>query len=262
MDNICKSVKNKKVLYERCNKKTINNQDFCNYHLKHINKIIYDSNTLNPLDSLNDIDIISLEKIYFMEGTKKVLAREIKPEYLFTYKITVNNKEYQRTLNILTIKDLIESNILIEPFSNVPLTLDIINNAKKQISILKIPQKKISIIEKKKILINNLLSKFENLGYIVHTEWVNAINRFGFIKWYNEVIYLWKDFRNENLELALHIYPNLDLPIIIENSNYIINILTLFNELCTSNHMGTMIVFSGLVWSNENIKQHFPDIFH
>jgi hypothetical protein len=231
MDNICHSVKSKKALYERCNKKTKDNHNFCHYHLKQNKKILYDINTLNPLNSLNDTDIISLEKIYYLDGTKKILAREIKFEYLFTYKITVNNKEYQRTLNILSMKELIDSNILIEPFSNVPFTSDIIEEAKKCISLLKIPKRKISLKEKKNILITKLVSKFENVGYIIQTDWINDMNKLAYIKWYNEVIYLWKDFRNDNLDLALHIYPNLDLPIIIENSNYIINALTLFNEL-------------------------------
>jgi hypothetical protein len=259
-NNKCKSVKNKRVLYEQCLNKISNNSEFCNYHYKQKNKKIYNTDTLNPLNSLNDIDIISLEKIHYYEGDKKVIAREIKPEYLFTYKITVNEKEFQRTLNILTMKDLIELNLLTEPFSNVPFTSEIITDAKKVISLLKLPTKKITLKEKKNILINNLISKFETIGHIIESKWIIQINKLGYIRWYNEVIYLWKEFKYDNADIAIHIYPSLDLPIILDNNNYIINVLTLFNELSNSNYMGINIVFSALVWSQEHIKQQFSNI--
>jgi hypothetical protein len=259
--NKCKSVKNKRILFEQCSNKVSHNSEFCHYHNKQKNKIIYNTDTLNPLNSLNDTDIISLEKIYYIEDEKKIMAREIKPEYLFTYKITVNKKEFQRTLNILTMKDLIELNLLTEPFSNVPFTSEIIDKAKKVISLLKLPIKKLTIKEKKNILINNLISRFETIGYIIEPKWIIQINKLGYVKWYNEVVYLWKELKHDNEDVAIHIYPTLDLPIILDNSNYIINVLTLLNELSHSNYMGINIVFSALVWSQEHIKQQFQNIF-
>jgi hypothetical protein len=159
------------------------------------------------------------------------------------------------------MKDLIELNLLIEPFSNVPFTPEIIQEAKKVISLLKLPIKKISLKEKKNILINNLITRFETIGHIIEPKSIIQINKLGYIKWYNEVVYLWKEFKYDNGDIATHIYPNLDLPIILDNNNYIINVLTLLNELSQSNYMGINIVFSALVWSNEHIKQQFPNIF-
>lgn len=257
---LCLSIKSKKEPYEQCPRKPNGKSTFCHIHKKQKNIVLFNSEELSPLQSTNDTDIISLEKIYYYENGKPVLAREIKKEYLFTYKINVCGQEFQRTLNILSIKSLIDAKHLIDPFSNVPFTEDIINRAQDMIKRLNIKTPKVSKKEKKSLLINGLITKFQEIGYIIHPEWIIKMKKIDYIKWYNEVVYLWKEFRNDYIDLALSIYPALDLPHFSENSTFELSVMQLFLDLTASSIMGTTIVLSGLAYSNQTIKNYYPDI--
>jgi len=230
MNSGCTSVKSKNDLYTKCKRKTCDNSDFCSIHLKQKKKILFDSNRLSPLDSCNDTDIVSLERIYYLENNKRVLAREIKQNFLFTYKIEVNGQIFQRTLNILSMKSLIDCKLLKDPFSNVPFPEEVINEAKEKIKNLKIKEKKLTKTEQKSILITNLLRKFEEVGYIIHPEWIINMKKNDQFKWYNEVVYLWKDFRIDHVDVAINMFPSLDLPHISNTKEFELKILKLFND--------------------------------
>lgn len=260
MDSNCISVKSKNDFFTRCNRKKVNNSDLCSIHVKQKKCILYDPNKLSPIDSCNDTDIVSLERIYYIENNVKILAREIKPNLLFSYKIDVCGQTFQRTLNILTMKCLIDSNHLKDPFSNVPLPNEVIENAKEMIKILKLKSKKLTKTEQKNILFTNLIRKFEEIGYIIQIDWLINMKKNDLIKWYNEVIYLWNDFRSEYIEIAITMYPALDLPKVAENKDFELNVLKLFSDITISNIMGIMIVLSALSFSNEKVKSHYPDI--
>lgn len=260
MSSTCTSVKSKKELFNKCQRKCIEGSEYCSIHFKQKNIIKYDSNRLSPLNSNNDIDIISLEKIHYLENGKRMLSREIKPEHLFTYIINVDGKNFQRTLNIISMKNLIDTNHLRDPFSNVSFPLNVINEAKEMIKFLKIKKKKLNKKEQINILINNLIEKFQEIGYIIHPEWIKNMKKIDYIKWFNEVHYLWKEFRHDHIDIVLNIYPSLDLPHFTENKDFELKVLQLHYDLTTLNIMGTMIVLTALAYSNEVVKLNYPDI--
>jgi hypothetical protein len=73
-------------------------------------------------------------------------------------------------------------------------------------------------------------------------------------------VYLWKDFRIDHVDVAINMFPSLDLPHISNTKEFELKILKLFNDLAISHIMGIMIVLSGLSYSNEIVKFHYPDI--
>ena len=253
----CIAVKNKVSIYERCPHKALENSEFCKKHSKKTSTV-YDPNVLNPLNSENEVDIVSLEKITITKNGVKVLANEIKPNHLFTYLITVNGKVFQRTLSILTIKRLIETSYLIEPFSQVPFPEQVIQRAKEMLLKLKFPNINKTIKEKINVNINRLITKFQEIGYYINIDILAKMKKREFISWYYEFKdFYWKEFRNFNIDVALIIYPQLDIPN-IELS--ILAITDLMVELVSNSLQGVQLVLQSLAQVNKKIKELYSDL--
>ena len=132
----CHSVVNRKHWYVQCDRECLQNEMYCKHHSKQKSIIHYDPSELNPLESVNNIDIINLEKIYdvcTVTGERK-LREGYHAHDLFSYIMIINGKKYQRTLQMDTLKQLFEKEMLIDPFSNLPFPEDIIERAKHKLN--------------------------------------------------------------------------------------------------------------------------------
>ena len=245
----CQSIKSKKIHYEKCSGLCLPDSIFCKKH-QDFNHIY-----LDPLQSSNDADIVTLETITCVKDGARVLADEIDPKHLFTYKIVIDGQEYQRTLNILTMRNLIDKKIYTEPFSNVPFPPEVLERATEILSYLKLVKQKTTLRDKKDALLNTLISKFGEIGYIVHYEWLSKLKPFQYESWHREFRdYFWKEFKQSNPEVALLIYPPLDLPMFQYNRHFQIRCLELYVEICSNHIQGTQLIIQALAQTNHIIK--------
>lgn len=254
----CKSVKSRNNPFEKCERVACEN-GLCKSHYKYKNIIFYDPVKLNPLNSENDTDPVSLEKIYEQVGKNKKICQPYRS--LFTYTMTIGDKSYQRTLQLVSLQQLLLNNILKDPFSNQPFPNDILERARKEIA--KLPSARTqNRKEQQKMRMNLILDKFQSLGYYINPEWVSSKQRTFFITWLNEVNHLWIIFRNENPEAAPYIYPNgvlNDIPFHAPTPEVILNITSRLVDFMSS-MMGIMIVLSALAYISEDVKRSYPDL--
>jgi hypothetical protein len=256
----CLSVKSKKDCFHQCSREVFV-VPFCKKHSLQKKPILFDANKLNPLNSLNDMDPINFEKIYYEENGVKTLCRGVNINKLFTYKIYINNKDYQRTLTADTIKSLIEKNKLIDPFSQIIFPDDVVSNAKTFITKMKFKKEKLSPKMEKKLLIMQLIDKFGEIGFIINFDWIDKLKKPNYICWYNEITHIWTNLKKDNLTLALLIYEEQNIPYYHNNTVDYINIVLKFFTMLTEKHtMGCMIVLYGLSWISKDVKSAYPDL--
>jgi hypothetical protein len=255
----CKCIRSTNNPFERC-QRVAHKNGLCKSHEKQKKIIIFDPQILNPIYSENDTDPVSLEKIYEDNGKAKKLCQ--KPSMLFTYKMTSGNKVYQRTLQLTSLQNLINNNILRDPFSNEPFTADVLENARREISRLPKTRNRTKI-EEQKIRMNSILDKFQRIGYLINPLWVSSKRKNFFIAWINEVNVLWLNFRHDNPNLSHVVYNSS----VMENINFtvsapdvIANITTRLLEFMAHSLMGDMIVLSALAWISEEVKRAYPDL--
>jgi hypothetical protein len=257
----CLSIKSKKDLFSQCNLLKCADGDFCKKHSTQKQITLYNPNLLNPLNSLNDIDPLTFDKIYYEENNKRHMCRGIKISHLFTYKLNINDKFYQRTLTAESIKNIIDKGKLIDPFSQVEFPEEIINNAKSFLAKLKFKVAKLSPKMEQKLLIMNLIDFFAELGFIIHVDWIEKLKKNHFICWNNEITHLWNNLRKDNLPLTQLIYYQPNLPHYdYEKKDYIKNLLSFFIDLSKTHVMGCMIVLSALSWISKDVKNAYPDL--
>lgn len=257
----CTSIKSKKNFFLQCTHKCEDNNTLCKKHLRHKNIILFDKKKLNPLNSLNDTDPFSFDKIFYEENGKKILCRNIKSSQLFTYIITLNGKEYQRTLIADTIKNIVEKN-LVEPFSQVKFPDEIINDAKAFLAKVKFKKEKVNSKTEIKLNIMKLIDKFSELGYIINYEWLSKLKKTNYITWYNEVSHIWLNLQKDlPLNTILIIYGDTSLPFINhEVPNYINNLYKFFVSFAENNYMAGMILLYALSWASKDVKLAYPDL--
>lgn len=257
----CLSIKSKKDCFNQCNLMKCADGDFCKKHLLQKQRILYDETLLNPLDSLNDMDPINFDKIYYEENNKRHMCRGIKISHLFTYKMNINGKFYQRTLTAESIKNLIDKGKLVDPFSQVPFSEEILKNAKVFLSKIKFKTMKLSPKMEQKQLIMNLIDFFAEVGFLINVEWIEKLKKNNFISWQNEISHLWNNLRKDNFAITQLIYPQINLPQYDhEHKDYIKTLLNFFIKLSETHIMGCMIVLSALSWISKDVKNAYPDL--
>lgn len=254
---ICLSACSKKNPCQPCKNKACPESVYCKKHLK--SPVALVSPEDNPLLSENDTDIVTLERIYTEKDGVRTLEKGIKLKEMFTYRIEISGRTHQRSLNIRSMKNLIDKNCY-EPFSNIPFPVLIIEKAKDLIVALKIKEPLQNKVEQLSVLQNNLVSRFHEIGYFVNIEHIKKMKKKNYLSWYREFKdFYWRDFKLYHTEVALLIYPLLDLPELTE-SNIINSSLEIYNEICINHIQGTQLVIQALAQCNKYVKESFPDI--
>lgn len=257
----CISIKSKREFFIQCSSKACKDNSLCKKHTKYKNIVPFDPATLNPFESLNDTDPITLDKIYYEENGKKKLSKDIDPKYLFTYRIKIKDKMYQRTLMAKTIKSIIDKK-LPEPFTTIPFPEDVLLKAMKFLYNLGINKDKYRLVIEKESLINNIIDKFKEIGYEIEFEWIYTLSESDYSMWYSEIINLWNELYITHVEVAKSIYTNESFPnFYYFDNNFIYKILKFYNELILKNTMGIMLVLTSLAWVNNNVKEAYPHLY-
>lgn len=222
--------------------------------------MLFDPNMLNPLSSVNDTDPISLERIY-SEGPDGLRRLALKPGQIFTYTMTEGGKSYQRSLELTTLRDLLRNNIRTDPFSNKPFPEDILRRAMEKVQ--KTCTRRISPSEAHNIRMNHILDHFTRVGYIINPTVLRNDRKGFYTTWYNEVTYLWSQFKRDNPEMAQHVYPPLTLPLVHLNQSgkqLIKAVTSNLLEFMEHSFMCVMVVLSGLAWIVEDVRHDYPDL--
>lgn len=257
----CISIKSKREFFIQCTGKACQETGLCKKHQKYKKIIEFNPNTLNPFDSLNDTDPITLDKIYYEENGKKKLSKDIDPKYLFTYRIKIKDKLYQRTLVAKTIKSILDKQ-LPEPFTTVPFPENVILDAMKFLYNLGINKEKYRLVIEKELMINSIINKFKEIGYEIEFDWIYNLSETDYSLWYSEIINLWNEMYFTHIEVAKSIYPNENFPnFYYFDNNFIYKILKFYNEICTKNTMGIMLVLTSLAWVSNSVKESYPHLY-
>lgn len=256
----CQSVKSRVMNFEKCCRKAEGDSIFCKQHSKQKRPLVYVPGTLNPLMSENDSDPVSMETIYTVDTEgKRTLATKAT---MFTYMMEAGGKKYQRTLLLTTIRDLLRNNILVDPFSNVPFTSDVITRARE--AVCHAPRNKaMSKKEEQNIRFNRIIDYFQTIGYIIQPRMISEKSRGFYTSWYNEVIRLWTDFRLHNMTVAPYIFPSPNLTMIdyhLGRSEVVKNVTVNLLDFMSRSSQGIMIVLSALAWVCEEVCATYPDL--
>lgn len=256
MSECCKSIKNKRTIGERCARTAHENTGLCKIHLRQKNPVLFEDITaLDPLKSDNDMDPVALEKIYTNVDQKRVLSEDV--NNLFTYKIRVDNTEYQRTLYVSTIKGMLENNQLRDPFSNRPFPPDVLENARKTVGSM--PREVRSDCEEVNHRINTMLDHYQALGYFITPQILLHQRRAFYITWFHEAFHLWSVFRRENPSIAPFVYQG-NAPSVGTGRTSSLRALGHLLDMSQQTAMGTMITLSGLAWVSPDVRMLYPDL--
>ena len=230
-------------------------------HARQSKPIVFDPCVLNPLNSENDTDPISLEKIYEedLQGVRQISSRT---HDLFTYVMESGGKKYQRTLQLSSLRDLLKNNITKDPFSNEPFPEEVINRARARVEGASAVRRR-SYNEEHNMRMNRIIDFFQRIGYIINPTWVCLERKSFFLSWYHEVNHLWLSFRRDNPEVSVHVFPAGILPYINPTlskrqvAKHITKTLLTFME---TSFMSVMIVLSALAWVSEDVRHAYPDL--
>jgi len=260
----CASIRSIKDPYHQCPGMCKGHPTLCPRHSRAKKARLFDSNILDPLVSINDTDPVTLDKIWFEENGKKRLCRTMKPGQLFSYKTIVNGKEYQRTLLLTSIRDLLAKKILTDPFTNEKFSEEFLAMAREKIS-LQFPAKTMSKKDRIRILNLSIIDRFRNIGYIINPDWVLEMRSVHVLGWYNEVSLLWNRFRQDtDPEYVNHVYPpGVLLPIHYQNrisKDTLLMLLKNIDSFAGSHYMASMIAIHALAWVSNEVKIAYPDL--
>jgi hypothetical protein len=259
---LCSSIKSKRCPHEQCTNTVKGEGVFCSTHQRCKTPVLYTPSpqTLNPLDSDNDTDPITLEKIYeFNKGQKQLC---VSANQLFTYTTEINGKQYQRSLLLTSMRDLIDNRVQLDPFCNQPFKSETLEKAKELIQQYRIPSRVSSEWEQHNIRINTMLDKFQNIGYLIQIPWIVQQKKSFYISWINEVRHIWTKFSRDNPEMVPYIYmgslPHIS-PLMTSRQVSRDTVIALLG-LMSNSFMGVMIVLSALAWISKDVRQAYPDL--
>jgi hypothetical protein len=261
----CQSVKNKTHRFEPCPQKALLGEKFCKKHANQKEKILFDPSVLNPLSSDNDCDPVLMEPIYkIIEDPKKGQVKKLASRSpLFTYIMESGGKSYQRSLYLTTIRDMMKNNILIDPFSNIPLPEEVISQARKEISRKAPTSKRLSRSEEQSIRFTTILEKFQTIGFIIDPIMVTRQGKHFYLEWYHEVQHFWNKFRYEYPDIASCVYGSATItPVNPQASRpeVIRQVTTNILQFMSLSDMGIMIVVNALAWVCEAVGRAYPDL--
>jgi hypothetical protein len=201
-DNLClKHYKSKKVIYiedsiKEENKKIaikILNKLKKNIRERYLSKISGPCYK-NILLSNNNIDIISREKLWCIKNKKKISNCEFDKLLIFSFKNKNKNKIW--CFNIISLKESIENNYKINPFTNKPFSKKILNKINKKINFLKkinykFEKEELNIKDKHILLKNEVFKKFDIMGLFLDIKWFDNLNIFQLNNLYYELKSIW-----------------------------------------------------------------------
>lgn len=260
---MCSSIKSKRCPREQCTNVVKGDGVLCSTHRRCKTPVLYTPSpqTLDPLDSDNDTDPITLDKIYEVNksGQKELC---VSVNQLFTYTTEINGKQYQRSLLLTSMRDLIDNRVQLDPFCNQPFTIETLEKAKELIQKYRIPSRVSSESEQHNIRINAMIDKFQSIGYIIQVPWIIQPRKAFYLSWINEVQHIWTKFSRENPEMVPYIYtgslPHMS-PLMTSRQVSRDTVISLLGFMSNS-FMGVMIVLSALAWISRDVRQAYPDL--
>lgn len=231
--------------------------------MKLYNKFILENNNINniknksepsPLDSIEDLDILNLSKIWEIVDGKKIIVHE-NPENLITYEDENKNIHSFEKESIQYLKDY---NIEYHPITKVRIPKEVFNKVNIELPKLVKTNDELAL-EITQLLTHN--SFFINKDHIIKLE-SKLIN-----KLYYECCLFFKDnipnniinqIREEFDVFNIDVYTFENLP---DKMNYLLNcfkmILEYDNDMVKI--MSCHIIIGGLSIVNKDIKKLYPD---
>ena len=241
----CISIKNKTTKYKQCSYKKVQG-DYCKLHAKAKNVINFNdyfyqdkrnkyllNNNMNKIRLLqnkirnnymtkisgpaynnlclidNDKDILSHELILVIKNNNKIPACEFDRFLLFSYKTKFNNI---KGFNILSLKDMFNNDIYIDPFTNEQMDQTLINKINNKINFLEKINYKSLLTENKltnedihRMKINEILKKFDILGLFIDIRWFDKLDNNQIRTLYNEMQSMWQAFKSDNPNDSIYI---------------------------------------------------------
>lgn len=251
----CISIKSNKEPYLKCGCKVLVN-DLCSRHSKQ-KKVQIWKEMIHPLMSHNDIDPISLDVIWKIKDKKKVLG-DLREKNIFTYKTIISNQIFYRALNIDTMKRLLEAYDVPKcPFSNLPLSNNILNDAKQQIIKCKTSKHKYTKTETYKMNLSQIIDQFKECGYRdIQPQWLYDMSTQSILKWNYELYTISNNFRRDYPEFSM---PDIDEYIDKDEKDHH-RIVSNMVHICKANYMGVQMVISALAWTNYHVEIVYPEL--
>jgi len=254
---LCSSVKSKNCLNQQCTSPAIEN-NLCKRHLKCKNIILY--NHLDPLNSVNDIDPITLTPIWEInKDNTKILC--VDKNDLYTYIDDTSTKSFQRSILYESLQNIIEKQkIPKDPFTNIPFDNQQLSNINKYLKITKKPiyKNKINKSEKINLIVHKLISCFENIGYYILTSNIYDLSDLQIKKWkyeFNNIIHTimfdYPDLTNDIVDIIIQ------LKLLNDNR---FNILLFFDKISSKYTFTHIAILTSLAWVCDEINITYPDL--
>lgn len=255
----CISIKSVKEPHLKCGCKALRN-NLCARHAKQKSVKIWNKDALefNPLMSSNDIDPVTLDVIWTLKKKDTRVLGDLKKKDIFTYVTEVNNQTFIRSLNMMTMSNLLDNYEFPKcPFSNLPFSNIVLENAKKKITNAKQKKQKYTKVEQYRLNMANILDKFRECGYLdVRLNWLYDMSMDDVIKWNYEFIIIYNNFQND--------FPDFSLG---ETSRYVNKyernhhaIVSNLCNFCQINAMCVQIVITSLAWTNHSVHMVYPSL--
>lgn len=215
---------------------------------------IKDDIKINPLDSIEDIDIISLNKIWEIKDGEKRLVHD-NVNNLVTYKDENNNIHCFEKESIQYLKDY---NIEFHPITKVRIPKDILDSVN-----INIPKK----IKSNDDLVLDIVQLLTHNSFFIHQEHISKLNDKDITKLYYECYSFFKS--NIPQMKVIQIQNNHDVfkinPTIFSNykekKNYLLKSfvkLLEYNDVMVK-IIACHIIIGGLSIVNKDIKNLYPD---
>tara|TARA_A100001015_G_scaffold309202_1_gene408182 strand:+ start:2243 stop:3169 length:927 start_codon:yes stop_codon:yes gene_type:complete len=304
------SIKNKMNKYNQCLYKKING-DYCKIHSKSKNIIRIDSVDINndrdKYDTINikflqnkfrkkyiskisgpgydniqlidnDRDILSHELLWIIKNNKKIPVCEFDRILLFSYK---NKFGSIKGFNILSLKDMFNNNIYIDPYTNESMDKNLIDKINYKIKFLeKINYKHtntetiLTNQDKHKMRINEVFKKFDILGLFIDIRWFDKLDNNQIKLLYRETKSIWEAYKSDNPYDSKFIMDDTQSFKITKSTLYNTNdkikleqyIITEFDKLISNGQndiakkMGGYIVIGALAYVLPEVKLIYNDI--
>jgi len=235
----CGSVKSRNNVHTRCPSRALSKGGLCRKHSGQKLVLRWQEGTLDPAESDNDTDPVSLEQ--FLEtdpatGQKTVLVPGV---HLFSYRTTVGDKVFQRTLLVDSLKKVVDHRC-VDPFSNLPFSEEFMASARECIL------QRQRITSKRMRIILSLLDQFALLSFTVDPAWVEKLSARELRVW-----------RQETHSLTARTGGTLPASRPPGSWNGLLQELL---DVSLRNGLGAMVVLSSLAVVSRPTREAYPDL--
>lgn len=263
--NLCRSVKSKQNPFAQCSRcvNSALSQHYCTVHSKQKNPQDFDINLLNPLNCHNQCDPVTLENIWVDVDGKRQYG-DIPKKRIFCYisespslKTSDGNpQKFQRGLEIDSMAMLLKYEEPKDPFTNTPLSKDVIIKARQHIDEMGLKPIKHTDDDMIRGLLDDIIESWAVYGYAINRDILETMTKPQVLKWLVEIEYMAKQNRIAIPLNARQITKMCQA----KGKQMQIKSFTAIRDVCGYAPIASLTTLYALCWVNSAVANMFPDL--